>query len=534
MSNRCSLLLFCGAFWSLGCAAAPLFRDQPVVWNVADDSNIPEPEEREYDPKVYFARIFVLDRLDRLLQLRDQEPAWNTNALDEVPNSTWFQNRIGTRVVPPIEAAQGSGVGGPPKLPLRIVRSKIGGGNPGFIVKDATQRSFLVKFDTLANPEMQTAAGVIVNRIFWTLGYNVPSDHVFELRREALGIDPRASYEDALKHKRPLDWATVEQVLKTSPRQADGSYRAFASELLRGEPKGGFAAQGVRSDDPNDVVPHEHRRELRGLRVFAAWVAHTDIKEDNTLDMYVEEGGKRYLKHFLLDFGEALDAHAAEKDRLEDGFEHFIDWGAQFKATLSLGLWRRPWEGRRSTRWASIGSFSAQPFDPKAWREAYPYWPFEEMDAADAYWAAKLVLRFDRPLLEAIVAKGRLSERGAAEYLVDTLLARQSAIGHAYLESVTPLDEFSIDRAGLCMTDLGVGYGLATSGSVEWLHRSRVIETRQVDRRGRICFAVPEHDAYVVYRFRLRRGRELRPAVEVHLKGGSRPRVLGVVRVAPN
>ena len=64
--------------------------------------------------------------------------------------------------------------------------------------------------------------------------------------------------------------------------------------------------EGVRDDDPNDTVPHEHRRELRGLRVFAAWLNHTDMKEDNTLDMFVEEGGRHFVKHHLVDFGEAF------------------------------------------------------------------------------------------------------------------------------------------------------------------------------------------------------------------------------------
>ncbi|HEY8947038.1 MAG TPA: hypothetical protein VIM73_22495, partial [Polyangiaceae bacterium] len=274
------------------------------------------------------------------------------------------------------------------------------------------------------------------------------------------------------------------------------------------------------------------RRELRGLRVFAAWVGHTDIKEDNTLDMYVEEDGRRFLRHYLLDFGEALDAHAAEKGRPEDGYEYFIDWEAQTKALFSFGLWKRPWEGRSSTRWQSIGSFSAQQFDPKSWREAYPYWPFFEMDAADAYWAAKLVMRFDRPLLEAIVAQGRLSHPDAASYLVDTLLARQRAIGRAFLEAVTPLDHFTISPGALCMVDLAVRHHLASSGRIERIGDRQVLEARLVDARGRLCLSIPRHEGYTVYRLRTRRGPDARPPMEVHFKGGNRPRILGIVRVA--
>src|SRR5690349_24311134 len=109
----------------------------------------------------------------------------------------------------------------------------------------------------------------------------------------------------------------------------------------------------------------------------------------------------------------------------------------QPKALLAFGLWKRPWEDLKPTPWPSVGSFSAQPFDPEAWREAYPFWPFIEMDATDAYWGAKLVMRFDRPMLEAIVAQAQLSEPAAAHYLVDTLLARQRAIGRTFLDAVT-------------------------------------------------------------------------------------------------
>jgi hypothetical protein len=517
---------------TVGCASAPRFRDAPPIWRVDDDRTISEPSEREYNAKEYFAKIFVIERINRALELRDLEPAGNANSLEEVPDSTWFQNRIGVRAVSPAEAARGVPAGGPPREPFKIVSGKVGGGNPGFIIEDGTKRRFIVKFDTEQNPELQTAADVIVNRIFWTAGYNVPADHVFTFRKEELLIAPDAQYTDPKKHKHPFDRHQLDAVLFTAAKRDDGRYRAVASQLLQGKPKGGFSPDGQRDDDANDRVRHEHRRELRGLRVLATWVNHTDMKEDNTLDMYVEERGRKYLKHYLLDFGEALDGHGAEKGRKEDGWENFIDWEMQAKATLAFGLWKRPWEDAKPTPWPSVGSFSAKPFDPLAWREAYPFWPFVEMDATDAYWGAKLVMRFDRAMLEAIVAQAKLSEPAAARYLVETLIARQRAVGRAFIEAVSPLDDFVITPERLCMTDLGVRYEFTRSGTVEWLDGSQVVGTQTTDPTGRLCVRTPRSDSYAVFRLRTRRGTETRPALEIHLKGGPHARILGIIRVA--
>jgi hypothetical protein len=293
-----------GAF---GCAAQNgQFKDQPVVWRVDDTKDIKPPEEREFLLIPFGADSFFTGRLLHALGIPDREPAWNTNALDEVPNSTWFENRIGVRQVTPREAATGPSSFGPPKLPLTVVGGKTGGGNPGFLVKDARGSRFLVKFDIKSHPELETAASVIVNRIFWTLGYFVPNDTVFDFSRAELALDPKAKLNDEFGRKRRMTAADIDTALSGAPRLPDGRYRASASEFLKGEPKGGFPAKGVRSDDPNDTVPHQHRREVRAIRVFAAWVNHSDIKEDNTLDMYVEENGRRFLRHYLLDFGEAL------------------------------------------------------------------------------------------------------------------------------------------------------------------------------------------------------------------------------------
>ena len=60
--------------------------------------------------------------------------------------------------------------------------------------------------------------------------------------------------------------------------QHGGRYRAVASLYLKGENVGEFRYHGTRSDDPNDIVLHEHRRDLRGSRGRSgeSWIRHED------------------------------------------------------------------------------------------------------------------------------------------------------------------------------------------------------------------------------------------------------------------
>jgi hypothetical protein len=322
----------------------------------------------------------------------------------------------------------------------------------------------------------------------------------------------------------------LEEILDTAPLPERGRYRVSASRLLDGIPIGGAPAEGLRRDDENDSVPHEHRRELRGLRVFAAWVSHIDVKEDNFLDMYVRENGRRFVRHYMIDFGEALGAHRAESGREEDGEEFIVDWEKNGLALFALGLWPRRWERAVPTPWPEVGSFSAVGFDPAKWREQSPFWPFFEMDPADAYWAAKTVMRFDRELLSAIVAEAELPPEPSV-YLIDTLLERARKIGLAYIESVTALDAFHVDGDRLCAYDLATFYGLARGGSIERLGRGRrVVERYGIAQDGRVCWALPRHGGYTVARLRTRRANGARPVMQVHFVGGARPRVLGIVR----
>ena len=511
------------------CASTLRFADKPVVWQVDDQRDIAEPEPRDFVVAAYAAGIFAFTPLDRGLSVPSKSQAWNTNSFDEVPNSSWFQNRIGRYPITPARAARGSDESGPPLPPLTVTSGKTGGGNVGFVAKDATGRRFLIKFDSPDNPELQTASSVIVNRFFWSIGYNVPVDHVMTLQPRELALAPDAHFENAVGDQHPFDAKALDALMTEVPHNADGSFRITSSQWVTGKPKGGFPMTGVRPDDANDVIPHQHRRELRGLRVFAAWLDHTDIKEDNTLDVWEEERGKHFLRHYLLDFGEALGGHAAEKHRREDGFEHFWDWEAQPRALLSFGLWRRPWEGRVPAPFAAVGSLPADDFDPRLWREAYPYVPFAEMDPADAYWAAKIVMRFDRELIDALIATGRLSEPRAARYLGRALAIRRTKIGKAYLTPLTDLDDFHVEGNQLCATALSSRYGLYYGGVLESLNAAgRVHYSTAIDNDGHVCLP-PQPAGYRVLSLRIRRDNTTTPPMQVHLTDHTR--VIGIVRI---
>jgi hypothetical protein len=154
------------------------------------------------------------------------------------------------------------------------------------------------------------------------------------------------------------------------------------------------------------------------------------------------------------------------------------------------------------------------------------------MDLADAFWGAKVVMRFRRPHIEAAVAEGKFTEPGAAQHFVETLEKRRDAIGRAYMESLSALDRFEARPGELCMVDLGVHYGLALQGTVEVLDDDDdPIAVAQVGKDAKVCVPIPAADAYHVVKLRVRRRDVPRPPMEVHVHGGPRARVLGLIRV---
>ena len=146
--------------------------------------------------------------------------------------------------------------------------------------------------------------------------------------------------------------------------RADGSYRALASKALEGKPMGPFNYYGTRPDDPNDIFPHEHRRELRGLLAFCAWLNHDNSQSTNTLDTLVSVGGKQILRHNLLDFGSSLGSGTVQAQSPRAGNEFIWDARPTFITMLTLGFYVRPWIKVEYPDMPSVGRIESTYFNP--------------------------------------------------------------------------------------------------------------------------------------------------------------------------
>ena len=229
----------------------------------------------------------------------DLTEAQNVNTLDEVPNSSWFTNRHARRRMSLDELRQGPDTGtGPDMLvPGRVFRTKTGGLTPGFQIIDGRGDRYVIKFDPTGIPQLSSAAEVIGTKLFYALGYYTPENYIVAVDPEdGLVIEPGTVLEDEFGDEEPLTRSWLRRRMRRVPRLADGRVRVTASRYLKGRPLGPFRYYGTRSDDPNDVVLHENRRELRGLRLFAAWSNHDDTRAQNTQDSYVEVDGRRFIR----------------------------------------------------------------------------------------------------------------------------------------------------------------------------------------------------------------------------------------------
>jgi len=377
--------------------------------------------------------------------------ALNVNTIDEVPNSSWYTDRLGSASAMSVDEIVNGAFRhpGPADGTWTIVAGKSEGISPGMAARDATGTLYFVKFDPPSNPEMATGAEAVSTRFIHAFGYNTPENHIAHLRRENLVIGDGARVRDEYGRRRLMTTSDLDVLLAKAARGSDGRYRMVASRGLDGTDLGPFKYYGTRLDDPNDIFPHEHRRELRGLRIFCAWLNHDDSRAINTRDFLVEDHGRRLVRHHLLDFGSTLGSGSTQAQGARAGNEYIWEGRPTLLTILTFGFYVRPWIKVKYPDLPSIGRFEGTFFEPDKWKPEYPNTAFENARPDDQFWAARRVMSLTDEAIRAVVKTGQYSDPEAESYLAQTLITRRDKIGQLWLNAVLPLVDCELAASGV-------------------------------------------------------------------------------------
>jgi hypothetical protein len=407
--------------------------------------------------------------------IRHDVRARNVNTIDEVPDSSWFVNRAGRRAMSTAELVRGPDRHESISLSGWVVNGgKSSGLQPGFRMTDPSGHLYQIEFDPPSNPEMATGAEVIGTAFYHAFGYHTVEVYVAELDPATIEISPKARIQDPLiGERRQMTRRDVDEVLERGARMPNGRYRVLASRFADGAPLGNFRYYGTRPDDPNDIIPHEDRRELRAARVFGAWLNHDDSRGVNSLDMLQTDGSRRYVKHYMFDFGSIMGSGTVFAQRYRAGNEYILDWEPGWLTLATFGLYTRDWlHIDYPDVPASVGRFEANSFDPEKWRPEYPNAAFDNMRPDDAFWAARIISKFTDADVRAIVAKARYSDPRATDYITATLVERRNRVLKTWLTAVNPLVDFALTSDGqLTFANAAVDAGVATPATsyrVRW------------------------------------------------------------------
>jgi hypothetical protein len=429
-------------------SASPRFYADDPLWSdddrAMDASKVtPIEDTNGYD--------FFVNTFGHPGETRDVR-ALNVNSVDEVPDSSWFTNRLGLRNMTTAEIVRGPDRDVPPVLTEWVVSGgKSGGIQPGFRMSDPGGQIYQIEVDPPSNPELASGAEVIGTAFYHAIGYNVVDVFLAEIDRATLVISDTATIRDPLNgRRRPLKKYDLDAVFDRAARLPNGRYRVLVSRFASGKLLGNFRYYGTRPDDPNDVVPHEHRRELRGARVFGAWLNHDDSRGINSLDMLETADGRSWVKHYMFDFGSILGSGTVFAQRHRSGNEYIFEQKPGWLSLATLGLYLRPWMTVDYPRVPpSVGRIEAQHFDPLNWKPEYPNSAFDNMRPDDAFWAARIVSKFSDESIRAVVEKATYSDRAATDYLAQTLMTRRDKVVAAWINQVCPVVEPRLSPDGM-------------------------------------------------------------------------------------
>lgn len=393
--------------------------------------------------------------------------AQGINTMEDPMEGAWWEKRHYYKRMSVAELRRGPGDTTPPSTQGKwtIVGAKSEGVTPGFQILDGAKRRYFVKFDPLTNPEIATAADQITSKLFYALGYHVPENYLIYFTEDQLVLGDNVELADATGKTRKMTERDLYEILLKVPQTKDGKYRGTASLALPGKPIGPPRYYGTRADDPNDVVPHEHRRDQRGLGVICAWLAHEDSRAINNIDVLATTAdGVKYIRHYLLDFGSTLGSASTKANSPRSGLQ-FFDWTNSAKNFFSLGLHLPYVDLAKYPKLPSVGRFESKVFRPDEWVPEYPNPAFRNALPDENFWAAKQIMALRDEEIRAIVETGQYSDRRATDWVTKCLIERRDKVGKIFFAKVLPLDKFRLVDGALAWEDLS---GSSEAVSVQW------------------------------------------------------------------
>ncbi len=438
-------------FLSAGLIASPLwsaqkfYNDDPITKEV-DSQNAANVQEWDIDLVYDLAENLFSKPGDKTPNVRAQ----NVNTIDEVPDSSWYTNRSG--LTPQLVSQGPDTTNGPAEGPWTVIAGKNDGVTPGFTIKDSAGKRWFIKPDPPGYPAMSTGTEVAVTKLFWALGYYEPETHIATLKASNLVIDDKATVKAPSGKRRKMKLRDVSNMLRRAERNDDGTYRVIASLALPGKPLGGFRFYGTRPDDPNDVIPHEHRRELRGYFVFAAWLNHVDCKAINSLDILVADDGKSLVRHNLLDFSSALGSGSIYAHEYWEGYEQIMEKPSHIgKDMISAGFLVEPYRTDPFFQSRAIGRLPAnnKEWNPDTWLPRATNAAFVRARPDDKFWAARKLQGISNEMIRAAVKTGQFNDQASEDFLVQFLEERRDSIVRTYLNGVNPVVDPALDTSGV-------------------------------------------------------------------------------------
>ncbi len=471
--------------FALACAAVAALFAAPAGWT-ADQRFYPDDPLRVDHDTMHDASASAVQELSEAIDLfenslaprqaGDPGRALNVNTIDEVPDSSWFTNRIGQRPMSIDEIVRGPDTFEQLDVPEWVVTGGKGpaGFQPGFRAIDPRfpNQLFQLEVDLERHAELASSAEIIGTAFYHAIGYHVVDIYLVNVDPKNVRIADTATERDA-SGGRAYTQSDLDLVFEQAARNPDGTYRMTAGRYVGTDPRGPFKYSGTRPDDPNDIFPHEHRRELRGNRVFCAWLNHDDSRAPNTLDMLVGPDGGKWITHYMFDFGSIL---GSSPERWWSGQAFMLERGGMLGGLLSLGLPVRGWQRANDPRSLpmAVGRFGSDGFDPATWKPEYPNRAFDNMRADDAFWAARIVSRFTDEAIRAIVAKAQYSDPAVTEYIAAALVERRDRIARTWLTGVNPIVDPVLAADGtLTFENAAVAAGVATRPTEYHLSWSR-------------------------------------------------------------